>query len=200
MRIALLLALALLLCRPARAEEAPPQSATEAQAMSINAGTRKVEMNLVEISQEVRIAAPPERVYEAYTAEIGQWWSPSFIMGGPRTVDLVCEAQPGGRLLEVWEGGGGCIWALVTWVNPGKSLHFGLIPGLIWSAPGSIELRFEADGEGTLLKLTHTCLEPVEGEDAHSGYVQGWTELVGTRFKQYVETGSVEGGGVRKTP
>jgi uncharacterized protein YndB with AHSA1/START domain len=161
--------------------------------MPINGTTEKLELALVKIQQELEIAAPPQRVYEAFVNDIARWWSRGYLLGGEATVDLVLEARPGGRLMEVLSNGGGVLWAEVTLLSPGRSIRLGIPEGVLWSGPGYYMLRFEAqqDGAATLLKLEHQCAQPY-CEDGHSGYVQGWTDLLAERLKVYVEGGRVD--------
>jgi uncharacterized protein YndB with AHSA1/START domain len=162
--------------------------------MSILGKTDRIELASVEIEQEVAVAAAPQHVYECFMNDIARWWSASWVMGGPNTVGLLIEAQPGGRLLESWKDGGGCVWATVQSISPGRMINFSIPDGVMWSGPGMFKLSFEADeaGTGTLLKLSHYCFT-MYSEDAHSGYVQGWTELIGTRLRDYAEGRPVEG-------
>lgn len=49
----------------------------------------------------LRIAAPPARVFEAFTAEIGQWWRPDGLFEPSRRPGGTLSIEPGvdGRLL-----------------------------------------------------------------------------------------------------
>ena len=55
----------------------------------------------------LRIAAPPSRVFTAFTAEIGQWWRPHglFELNGRRDGRLAIEAGVGGRVTESYPDG-----------------------------------------------------------------------------------------------
>jgi uncharacterized protein YndB with AHSA1/START domain len=55
----------------------------------------------------LRIAAPPARVFEAFTAEIGEWWQPNglFRTSRPPGGRLSMEPGVGGRLLETHADG-----------------------------------------------------------------------------------------------
>lgn len=188
----LLCGLAVLACGgPAAADDVAGNTVQE-QGMQITGKTERAELAQVKIEQEIAIAAPPERVFAAYVNELARWYSRDFIMGGELTVDFVLEAEPGGRLMEVFDGGGGMVWAEVIAIRPGRMIRLGIPEGVVWSGPGYFVLRFEpADEGGTLLKLEHQCTQAFS-EDGHSGYVYGWTELLGTGLKQYVETGAAE--------
>jgi uncharacterized protein YndB with AHSA1/START domain len=58
--------------------------------------------------------------------------------------------------------------------------------------PGDSLVTFElfAEGKKTRVKLTHTGLETFQGTDfARGNFAQGWTMIIGTNLKQYVEKG-----------
>ncbi len=58
---------------------------------------------------------------------------------------------------------------------------------------GSSEVSFElfAEGDKTRLVLTHSGLDsfPDLPDFARSSFLQGWTEIIGTNLKNYVERG-----------
>ena len=55
----------------------------------------------------LRIAAPPARVFEAFTAEIGEWWRPNSLFEPTRRAGGRLSIEPGvdGRLLETHPDG-----------------------------------------------------------------------------------------------
>lgn len=55
----------------------------------------------------LRIAAPPARVFEAFTAEIGQWWRPNplFQLTEHRAGRLAIEPRLDGRVTETYADG-----------------------------------------------------------------------------------------------
>jgi uncharacterized protein YndB with AHSA1/START domain len=55
----------------------------------------------------LRIAAPPNRVFTAFTAETGQWWRPHglFELKGRRDGRLAITAGVGGRITESYPDG-----------------------------------------------------------------------------------------------
>lgn len=106
----------------------------------------------------LRIAAPPERVFEAFTTEIGDWWQPNrlFQPTDRATGRLSMEAGPGGRLLETGEDGAvDEIGRIVTWDPPG-------LLALLWrptsfSAGQDTEVRvhFEPVEDATRVVVEH---------------------------------------------
>ena len=163
--------------------------------MKIEGTTTKIELCNAIVEQEVQIAATPAQVYTALTSEIGYWWDPGFVMGGADTKDLLLEARPGGRWMEVWGDDEGFVWGMVIRARQDQSLTISVLEGVIWSGPGSITIDLSESDGGTLLKLRHHSTQ-LYSEDGHSGYIMGWTALIGENLKKYVETG--ERMGVRK--
>jgi uncharacterized protein YndB with AHSA1/START domain len=107
----------------------------------------------------LRIAAPPARVFEAFTAEIGLWWRPNPLFAfTPRSPGVMAfEAEEGGhRLVErlasgkVFEVGKVRVW------SPGERLVVGWRQAAF--APDmdtEVEVRFEAVEDGTRVTVEH---------------------------------------------
>jgi uncharacterized protein YndB with AHSA1/START domain len=55
----------------------------------------------------LRVPAPPERAFAAFTEQIGQWWRPNgmFQFSDGRTGTLAFEPGPEGRLVETYADG-----------------------------------------------------------------------------------------------
>jgi uncharacterized protein YndB with AHSA1/START domain len=106
----------------------------------------------------LRIAASPERVFEAFTREIHLWWQPnrmfSFTRAGAGT--LAIEPMEGGRFTETQPDGAVFEIGHVTTWEPGARL------GLTWRQASftgdqatQVEIRFEAIGEETRVTVEH---------------------------------------------
>ncbi len=76
----------------------------------------------------------------------------------------------------------------VTEVVPGKKLTYSW---LYEGYEGKSYVTFElfSEGDNTTLKLTHAGLEtfPTHPDFAKQNFVQGWTEIIGTSLKEYLE-------------
>jgi len=138
---------------------------------------------------EVEIAAPVDKVWTALIDEIGDWWPADFYAGGTngsRTFKI--EPEPGGRMMEVWDGGGGMLWGTVVTSQPTVRLQIlgSIFPN--WGGPtqqfGTWEL--ETVGAGTRLRYS----EHAVGEVSESG---GEEKTVGWQFLSDTLKAHVEG-------
>lgn len=138
------------------------------------------------VHKTLRVACTPERAFEIFTAEIGSWWpAHSHSIGGEQVVEIVFESHVGGRIFERHVDGGEGDWGRVLeWEAPRRfvmSWH----PGHSPAEATELEVRFEAEGEGTRVELEHRGWER-RGERAHEarkGYNTGWEPVLG-RFAE----------------
>ena len=146
------------------------------------------------IEQEVEIAAAPERVFDALTAQIGAWWSRHF-SPAPRAIAL--EPWPGGRLYEEFGGGagdagvtGGALYATVTYLERGRRLALTGALGMPGPVLGVVTFDLEprAGGGATLVRLSHHAIGAVDA-DTQDRYGAGWGALLRDRLKRFVEEG-----------
>lgn len=115
----------------------------------------------------LRIAAPPARVFEAFTRDIALWWSPNPLF----------RLTPRGDGVLRFEGGEG--GRLVTTLPNGKEFEIGRITA--WAPPHrlaftwrqatfaegqmtSVEVLFEAVGEETRVSVEHRGWDTVPTE------------------------------------
>lgn len=114
----------------------------------------------------LRIAAPPERVFTAFTAEIGQWWRPHglFELNGRRDGRLAFAA---GRVVETYPDGTEFeVGRVRVWEPPGR-LVFG------WRAASfppdretEVHVRFEEADGGCRVVVEHRGWDAVPQEHA----------------------------------
>jgi uncharacterized protein YndB with AHSA1/START domain len=140
----------------------------------------------VRIEHQVTIEAPPWRVFDVLTKDVGAWWGVPYLIGTPKK--LVLEAQIGGRFYEEWTEGGGVLWATVTSLKRGDHLELTGSLGMRGTVHGRARLTFEAQGGATVLRLCHEVLGDVSGETQRF-FLRGWHDLLGVRLKAFVETG-----------
>ena len=120
---------------------------------------------------EVHVAAPPGRAFEAFTADFAAWWPrDTHHIGQVPAEEVVLETFEGGRWFERAADGGECDWGRVLAWEPHHRLvlswqisaHWRFDPDLVTE----VELRFDAEGDGTRVRLEHRLLERFGEPDA----------------------------------
>ena len=113
-------------------------------------------------SSMVEIAADPLTAFKVFTEELDLWWvrGPINAYDSARLVEMRCEPEVGGRILEVYdaETGDGLELARITVWEPGRRLA--------WESSlddVTIEVQFEPTPTGALVRLEATVA--VGGED-----------------------------------
>ena len=145
----------------------------------------EVEKPAIDVALDVTIAGAPKQVFAALTEDIGGWWG--FPALDARALSVSLDASLGGHFVEHWDDGGQLI-ATVTGMSADDHLtmtgpfHLGLAVGV-----ATFDLEEVADG--TLLHFTFRAFGVVDPAKAE-GMGSGWQQLVGSRLKALVETGT----------
>jgi uncharacterized protein YndB with AHSA1/START domain len=122
------------------------------------------------IEREMRIGASPETVFDHWVdpVRLARW------MGR----DIVLEARPGGAYRIDYNGSDIASGSYVEVDRPHR-----LVMTWGWEASGDptppgaslVEVTFERDGDGTVLRLRHSMLVP----EAVAGHAEGWDYFLG---------------------
>ncbi len=140
-------------------------------------------MEMVQIEQEVRIAATPDRVFAALI-DPDAWWSVRYA-----GAVVSFESRLGGQFIQRFNDTDyGVLWAIVTCYDPGKKLSLDGTLNMPGAVAGVVNYEIEPHTNGTLLKLQHYAVGPIE-ESTRAMYDTGWQELLRDRLKAYVERG-----------
>jgi len=128
-----------------------------------------------ELVTEIRIAAPPETVWEALTTGIGAWWPHTF---NDRPKRIVLEPTIGGRFYEEFDdSGAGALYATVTYVDPVRTLRTSGPMGIQGAAMYVKTFQIEPDGDGAMVRSTASLMGAVDGEMVES-YRAGGEEVL----------------------
>ena len=112
----------------------------------------------------LRVAASPQRAFEAFVADIGLWWRPNPLFAfTPRSPGMLSfDPGEGGRLVEtlpngkVFEIGKIRVWA------PPHRLVFGWRQATFQPEQDTeVEVRFDAVGDETRVTVEHTGWDSV---------------------------------------
>ena len=139
----------------------------------------------IDIAQDIRIAGTPAAVFAALTKDIGSWWGHPAVTS--RATSLALEPRLGGLFTEQWDNGGHVIASVTGWAQDEHleltgSFHMGV-------GVGMAVFDLAESGAGTLLRFSFRAISVVDAEMAWAIF-RGWAELVGTRLKALVETGT----------
>lgn len=142
------------------------------------------------VVKHVRVGCDVEQAFRTFTEDIGTWWpvETHSISAGEDGSNppqaIVFESAAGGRVYEQAQDGRLCDWATILVYEPPSRvvLEWKVNP----ARPATeVEVTFEPDGGGTLVRLEHRGWERDEqrGEMWRSGYDSGWDGVLG----RYVE-------------
>ncbi len=138
----------------------------------------------IDIAQEVTFTRPRPEVFAALS-RVSSWWGPPYV--SPAATDLRLEPRVGGPFEEVWGSTGGRLLAIVTALEPDRTLeltgafHFGLVYGVV-------QFQLDDAGTGTRLSFSHRGIGSVSGEAAAT-FADGWKQLLTVRLVALVEQG-----------
>jgi uncharacterized protein YndB with AHSA1/START domain len=116
------------------------------------------------VRNSIRVAAPPKRAFEVFTAGMGRWWPKTHSIGASDLDALIIEPREGGRWFERGVDGAECeVGKVLVWEPPSRLVlcwqltpDFTFDPDLITE----VEVLFIADGENaTRVELEHRNLE-----------------------------------------
>jgi uncharacterized protein YndB with AHSA1/START domain len=117
----------------------------------------------------LRVKASPKRAFEAFTAEIGQWWRPNqLFQTTPREPGLLAfEAGEGGRLTETLKNGKVFeIGKIRAWEPPELLIFSYRQANFPPDLHTEVEVRFEAVGDETRVSVEHRGFDQVPADSA----------------------------------
>lgn len=124
------------------------------------------------VRREIRVRCDQATAYELFTAHIGAWWplATHSVFGAAASV-----AFEDGLLVER-VAGQASVWGEVLSSNRPHGFTMTWHPGRGRDEATELELVFAADGDGTLVTLTHRGWERLgaRAEEARADYERGW--------------------------
>ena len=139
----------------------------------------------VDIAQDIEIAGTPAAVFAALTKDVGGWWGHPFVTA--RATSLAMDPRLGGLFVEQWDNGGQVIASVTSWAQDEHLQLTGSFHMAVGVGVATFDLA-EADA-GTLLQFSFRAIGVADAEVA-GAMSRAWAELVGTRLKGLVETGT----------
>ena len=150
------------------------------------------------IRKSIRVKASQNRAFEMFVGGMGQWWLKSHsLLKSPQT-DVVVEPADGGRWFEIGEDGSEYEWGRVLEWSPPERVVLAWQLTADWTYDPefetTVEVRFVADGDHTLVEFEHRDLERFGARaeelrgDYESGMDGGWTALL-DKYRETAEAG-----------
>jgi DNA-binding transcriptional ArsR family regulator/uncharacterized protein YndB with AHSA1/START domain len=139
----------------------------------------------IDLALDIEIAGTPAAVFAALTKDIGGWWGHPFVTS--RAISVALDQRLGGLFTERWDNGGHVIASVTGWAQDEHlqltgSFHMGV-------GVGVAAFDLTGSGAGTLVRFSFRAIGVVDAEVA-GAMSRGWGELVSTRLKTLVETGT----------
>lgn len=137
---------------------------------------------LAPVVRSVTVPLDPEGAFRLYTEGVGTWWLlPKYSVALAEAETCWLETREGGRFMERARDGREFEWGrILTWEPPTRLVH-SWYPGGTPEKSTEVEVRFEPEGDGTLVTLEHRGWERLGDTAAgvRSGYESGWVEVLG---------------------
>lgn len=137
------------------------------------------------LEKSILVPCAPARAFQAFTAEIGQWWPLStHSVGQGQAQAVVIEPRVGGRVFETDGTGAQADWGRVLeWSPPGRFVmtwH----PGRAADTAQVVELGFAAEGSGTRVTLRHRGWESLGAAagNTRESYDGGWDTVLAGHY------------------
>lgn len=138
-------------------------------------------MKFTPLVKSIVVPWTPDAAFKRWTTDIATWWpSRTHSVGQDKVKTLVFASGVGSRCYEVWHDGTEKEWGRVTVWDPPRLVRYTWYPDRTAESAQDIEVRFEPEGAGTRLTLTHTGWERL-GKDARKarrGYPIGWSYVL----------------------
>lgn len=141
----------------------------------------------VRIESEFTVAAPPERVFAALTAEQHDWYPYNY--GGPRVRSIVFEPRVGGAVYEDWGDGAGHWYGTVTHYDPPSAfaLRGALAHGTVLD--NEFSLAATEDGSGCVVRHSMTAFGDLDDDDLAGIRTHGDMSRFADHLRAWVEDG-----------
>jgi uncharacterized protein YndB with AHSA1/START domain len=142
-----------------------------------------------EVRTSIEVAAPPERAFRVFTADLDRWWPRSHHLLPGELAENGVDPFAGGRVWERSTDGETCTWGRVLTWNPPTTFAFTWLIGPDFDVPGPdaegsrVTVTFTPVEGGTRVELVHDRLDAhgARWRDLRSAVASdgGWPQLLG---------------------
>ena len=144
--------------------------------------------DMAPVRSTVTVAVAPDRAFELFTSDIGEWWplDTHSVGGASSTLDMECG--PDGRIVEHLADGGTDLWGRITTWDPPCRLAFTWHPGRDAEQATDVEVRFVAVDSGTRVELEHRGWERrADAASMRPRYESGWVAVLGCFASEFTQ-------------
>ena len=148
------------------------------------------------IRKSIRVRASQSHAFDVFVGHMGRWWLKNHSLLKSPQKDVIIEPRVGGRWFEIGEDGSETEWGRVLeWSPPGHvALAWQLNADWTYDSDfeTTVEVRFIADGDHTLVEFEHRDLERFgdRADELRGGYESGmdggWAALL-DQYRQAAE-------------
>lgn len=143
------------------------------------------------VEKSVVVPCAPQRAFQAFTAEIAQWWPiKTHSVGQAKAKSIAIEPRTGGRVFETDDDGSQHDWGRILEWAPPHRFAMTWHPGRAAETHQVLELHFAPEATATRVTLIHRGWE-VLGKDAQAkrdDYAGGWEAILTKNFAAYLAT------------
>jgi uncharacterized protein YndB with AHSA1/START domain len=136
------------------------------------------------VRKNVRVHRTAEEAFRLFTEHIDRWWPVEVFSRAAeeqygdwvKVERVVFEPRAGGRLYEIASEGVEGVWADVLTYDPPTRIVLAWKPNDRPEPPTEVEIRFEQDGDETIVSLEHRGWEKLgaRATEAREGHDGGW--------------------------
>lgn len=141
-------------------------------------------MSLEPVKRRLHVPLSPDAAFSLFTEGIERWWPVEIqSLFGSRSRAFF-EAAPGGRVGERDAMGREEVWGTLRIVERPHRLVFSWHPGRDPATAQEVEVRFAAEGKGTVVELEHRGWDVLgdQAEERRESYESGWDLVFCDRF------------------
>ena len=137
------------------------------------------------IRQEINIAAPANKLFDALTKHVNRWWDPKMRQTGSFGV-LSLEEEIGAPLLEINPNGHAVVWARIEEIQRPNILYLSGRFGVKGALSGRIHYDIVDRGHGqSHLTLSHQAVGDISTESEKS-FGEGWKLLLSVHLPHFL--------------
>ncbi|MBT5238966.1 MAG: helix-turn-helix domain-containing protein [Rhodospirillaceae bacterium] len=149
-------------------------------------------LGTIELEREIEMGGPPSAVFKGLTDDIGEWFGAPYLQTGSDARDMILDAKPGGKWIEVTKAGDGAVWGEVQEIQRDKMLAIEGRMGMRPAVFARIVFKLSTYPKGCLMTMTFKGVGHFSREHEEK-FTEGLVDLFGVRLKAYAEGGKPTG-------